>query len=279
MTITSNTRLAAVIGWPVSHSLSPAMHNQAFARCGVDAVFLALPVAPDHLEAVVRGLAAANALGLSVTVPHKEAMMEICDRLEPSAQAVGAVNCVLFEGGQIIGLNTDADGFAESLQEDAGCAVQGASVVILGAGGAARAVHHGLTKRGAASVDVVARRPQAVTWTSAIPFEDKQLDRLLPSSDVLVDCTPTGLVENGFASLPARPALERLPEQATVASLVYHREPELLAEARALGRRTLDGVGMLARQGALAFERWTGHTPPLGDFYSAVRSHKPPIAR
>lgn len=282
------TRVGAVIGWPVEHSASPALQNAAFRALGIDAVFVALPVEPARLDAAIRGMAALGFLGASVTVPHKRAALEACDEVDPQAAAIGAVNCLVFApGGRVVGHNTDAGGFTDALAEELARPVHRARAVLLGAGGAARAVAAGLKAAGAGSVEVVARRPEAAAaWCpSAHPFTADTLAALLPACDLLIDCTPVGLAAAagataGNAAGPAAPAggfaapvpLDALPASAAVATLVYHRDTELLARARALGLATLDGAGMLVHQGARAFTLWTGRPAPLAAMRAALRA-------
>lgn len=256
--ISASTRLAAVLGWPVGHSRSPALHNAAFAAAGIDAVFVALAVPPAELPTVIRALAATGALGASVTVPHKEAARAACARLDPVAARAGAVNCLVFEGGEVIGHNTDAGGFVDALGE-AGVAPAGRAV-LLGGGGAARAVAVGLGDAGA-DVTVVARRPAAVSWCDARPWTE--LPALLDGAALLVDCTSAALDAAAGAALADAVALERLPAGAAVATLVYHRATPLLTRAAARGHRIVDGAGMLLHQGARAFTLWTGRPAPL----------------
>lgn len=264
--ITARTRWAAVIGAPVSHSASPALHNAAFAAAGIDAVYLALHVEPAALADAFAGFRATRPLGLSVTVPHKAAVAGLVDRLAAPADRIGAVNCVVFEdGGALVGHNTDAGGFVDGLGFD----VAGARAVVLGGGGAARAVCAGLADAGARA-DVIARAPDRVAWTAARPWTGDELARALPGCDLLVDCTSTALDAAREARLPAPIPLEALPATATVASLVYHREPALLAAARERGLRTLDGKPMLLHQGARAFTLWTGRPAPLAAMAAAL---------
>lgn len=276
MKIRASTRVGAVIGAPVEHSLSPALHNAAFAASGVDAVFVAWHVSPAELDAAVAGLRALGHLGVSVTVPHKRAIVRLCDDLAAPADTIGAVNCLAFERRgarvRIVGHNTDAGGFADSLERDAGFDAHGCRAVLLGAGGAARAVHAGLSDRGAARVHVVARRPGAVDWIAARPWTSESLAELCGACDLLVDCTPLALSAEGEARAPAPVPVERLPGHALVASLVYHRRPALLAAASARGLRTLDGAGMLVHQGARAFALWTGREPPVEVMWAAMRA-------
>lgn len=268
------TRVAAVIGSPIQHSQSPAIHNAAFAAAGVDAIFVALRVEPADLAAAVQGMRALGFLGASVTVPHKRAILEHCDRVDPAAERVGAVNCLGFAaGGEVIGHNTDVEGFAESVRHDLGLDVRGLRTVLLGAGGAARAAHAGLRREGAASVTLLARRPAAASWApgGARPWNTEELCEALEGCDLLVDCTSTGLSEDAEAAVPAPVPLERLPAGAAVVSLVYHREPGLLGRARALGLKAHDGSGMLVRQAASAFALWTGLPAPVEVMRDALR--------
>lgn len=253
--IRGTTRLAAVIGWPVEHSRSPQLLNAAFAVAGIDAVLVPLGVPPDQLAAAIAGLRAARALGASVTVPHKVAVAALCDQLSPAARAIGAVNCVQLTD-QVIGHNTDCDGFADSLVE-AGCAPN--HVVVLGAGGAARAVAYGLR---AVSVEVVARDPARAAWAPKVtPWGD--VAAAFARADLVVDCTPIGLhAGDEKAAIDALP-LASIRGNAWVATLVYHRPTMLLERARDRGHPTLDGRGMLVHQGARAFAIWTSTAAPI----------------
>lgn len=255
-------RFGAVIGWPIGHSRSPAMHEAAFAALGIDARFVALAVPPPSLPHAVAGLAAGGALGVSVTVPHKEAVVRLCTRVAAPADRIGAVNCLAFEAGAIVGHNTDAGGFVDSLAEVA-LAPAGRRAVLLGGGGAARAIHAGLVDAGAAEVRVVARRPGAVSWAEAAPWRADALREALAGADLLVDCTPAALDPAREPETVATIPLDALPAGAVVASLVYHRAPLLLDRARARGLVTLDGKGMLAHQGARAFRLWLGIDAPV----------------
>jgi shikimate dehydrogenase len=295
--VSAATRLAAVIGAPVDHSLSPALHNAAFAAAGIDAVYLALHVAPADLAAAVAGFRALGILGVSVTVPHKERVVALCDRVVAPADAIGAVNCLCFErrgkgadqrvdqgadqrvdqgedpGAKVIGHNTDAHGFVASLNHDLGVDPRGARVVLLGAGGAARAVHAGLAGAGADISAVIARRPERAAWVASgavRPWTAAALDQALARCDLLVDCTSLGLDAEREARAPV--PVNALPDHAIVASLIYHREPALLRQARARGLTVLGGAGMLVYQGARAFELWTGVDAPIAAMWAAMRA-------
>lgn len=264
MSIGASTRLAAVLGCPVAHSKSPALHNAAFAATGVDAVYLALPVAPEDLGTVVRGLRAIRMLGASVTVPHKTAVVAHCDALSDTARAIGAVNTLeVTEDGQLIGHNTDAPGYVRAFEEETGQPLQGRRVVLLGGGGAARAVACGVETAGVENLQLIARSPEKVEWARAQPWREDVLAAALRDCDVLVDCTSMGLDPARESSLPAPIPLECMPASGVVSTLVYHRETSLLAAAKARGLRTLDGAGMLLYQGAIAFEIWTGLPAPV----------------
>lgn len=257
-------RLAAVLGWPIAHSRSPALHDAGFAAIGLDAVMLPFAVPPPRLIAAVRGLAAIDALGASVTVPHKQAVMEACDELTPLAASVGAVNCLAFTDGRVLGDNTDVDGFLDGLR-GAAVALDGAAV-ILGGGGAARACAVGLAAAGVA-VTVVARRPDAVAWTTARPWGE--LADAVSGAGLLIDATAAGLDAAADAALTAQVPWDALPDRAAVATLVYHRATALLAAATARGHRTVDGRAMLIHQAARAFTRWTGVAAPVAAMTAA----------
>jgi shikimate dehydrogenase len=261
------TRVAAVLGWPVEHTRSPALHNAAFAAVGLDGVFVAFEVEPARLGDAVRGLAALGALGASVTVPHKEAVIALCDELAAPADLIGAVNCLVFDRGRIIGHNTDAGGFVDSLAERH-WSPKGRRALLLGAGGAARAVAAGLADAGAV-VEVIARRPDAVDFAPAFGWEPEVLAGHFGDADLVVDCTSLALHETAEAPLAALP-VAALRSEAMVASLVYHRRGPLLDAAARRNLRILDGRGMLVHQGARAFTLWTGRPAPVAVMAAAL---------
>ncbi len=259
MNITGTTKLAAVLGWPVEHSRSPAMLNAAFTADQVDAVMVPIGVPPDGLPAVVAGLRAASAIGASVTIPHKLAALKLCDELSPEAKAIGAVNCLQF-GEQIIGHNTDCDGFLDGLVA-AGFDLRGKRVILLGAGGAARAVAYGV--RGGRAIEVIARRPAEVGWATAWPWTDENVRDCFARADLVVDCTSAAMDPDTDAAFTEALPFDALPSGAWVATLVYHRRTKLLERATELGHSTLDGRAMLVHQGARAFTIWTGMPAPV----------------
>ncbi|MFI5308480.1 MAG: shikimate dehydrogenase [Polyangiales bacterium] len=277
------TAVYGVMGWPVAHSRSPAIHNAAFAVLQVDAVYVPYAVPPERLG---RAVEAARALGLSgwnVTLPHKSAIMPFLSVIEPAATAIGAVNTVLRDGERLIGANTDAEGLTRSLRE-AGVWLQGARAVVLGAGGAARATVVGLAAAGVAEIAVAARREEAAEGL-VTELRAHCAQSVLTTSDLATGlataCTGRSLLIQATSATLASAAnaqafadalpLRALAPGATVCDLVYKpRETALLGRARSLGLPVVDGLGMLLHQGALAFERWTGLPAPLGAMRSAL---------
>lgn len=270
---TAGTRWLGVLGWPVGHTRSPAIHTAALAATGVDAVYLAFAVPPTELPAAVAGLRALGALGANVTLPHKEHVMALLDEVEPAARAIGAVNTIVREGERLVGANTDGAGLARSLDEE-GVVLRGARAMVVGAGGAARASVVGLADAGAAEITVVARRLEqaerlARELGDRVPIRAVELAGPLAEAasrtDLLVQATSAtlgGSPDAGAfaASLP----LAALPAHAAVVDLVYvPRQTAVLEIAAARQLRCVDGLGMLVHQAALAFERWTGVSAPI----------------
>jgi shikimate dehydrogenase len=260
--IRGTTRVAAVIGWPVEHSRSPQMFEAAFAERAIDAVMIPVGVPPEAFAQVVGALRAMRALGASVTLPHKLAAAAICDELSPAAREIGAVNCLHIDGDRLVGHNTDAAGFIDALVA-AGFSPAGKRCLILGAGGAARAVAYGLRTAGASAIEVLARAPEKITWTEARPWHTIGLRDGFARAELVVDATPIGLSDGAAATAIDELPLDALPAAAWVATLVYHRRPLLLERAAARGHSIADGRGMLVHQGARAFAIWTGHAPPI----------------
>lgn len=259
MTISGTTRVAAVLGWPIDHTRSPAMLNAAFSADQIDAVMVPIGVPPDGLANIITALRAMKALGASVTIPHKLAVAQLCDELSPEAKAIGAVNCLQF-GERLVGHNTDCDGFLDALVA-AGCELRGKRVILLGAGGAARAVAYGV--RGARAIEVIARKPAEVGWAQAWPWTEENLRDCFARADLVVDCTSAGMDPEADAAFTAALPLDVLPAGAWVSTLVYHRRTNLLERASERGHSTLDGKAMLVHQGARAFTIWTGEPAPI----------------
>lgn len=271
--------LLGIIGWPVEHSRSPAMHRAAIAALGLDASYLRFAVPPARLAAAIEGMRALGIDGLNVTIPHKQAVIPLLDEISVEARAIGAVNTIARQGDRLLGSNTDAPGLVRALGE-AGVALQGASVVLIGAGGAARAAAAGLAGAGAAKLVVVARRaPEAARMiasmgallgggcsTSVLPLQDgAALGAAFARADLVIQATSATLGAPRSASEFAHALpLDRLPAAAAVVDLVYEpRRTAVLERAEALGLQAIDGLGMLLWQGALSLERWTGREAPI----------------
>jgi shikimate dehydrogenase len=272
VTPTASTRVAAVIGTPIRHSLSPALYNAAYAALELDWVFVAFDVARGHGEDAVRAARTLGLVGLAVTMPHKQAAARVCDELTDDAAALQAANSVrVADDGRLVGDSTDGEGFRRAMVE-AGHDPLHRHVLVLGAGGAARAVARTLGGCGS-DVTVAARRSDAAEAAAALAPGGRaaswaDLDDLVPASDVIVDATPIGMGLD--ADIAFDPGLLR-PSQ-VVADLVYEPlETPLLAAARARGAATVDGLGMLVQQAALQVERWTGRPAPVAAMYAAAR--------
>jgi shikimate dehydrogenase len=235
------------------------MLDAAFAAAGLTERMLALAVPPEQLDAIVARLRAEPMLGASVTLPHKLAVAPLCDELAADARAIGAVNCLALADGRLVGHNTDAGGFLDGLIA-AGFDVRGKLAVLLGAGGAARAVAYALGEAGAIA-SVIARNPHDVAWAQAWPWSAAQLAECFARADLVVDCTPAGLEPATDAAFAAALPLAALPPNAWVGTLVYHRRTQLLDAAAP--RPTFDGRAMLVHQAARAFQLWTHLAPPI----------------
>jgi shikimate dehydrogenase len=261
---TARTRLVALLGHPVSHSLSPQIHSAAFAATGTDAVYVALDVAPADLPDAVRGLRAVGFLGANVTVPHKVAVLDLVDERTEEVEAVGAANTLCWRGEALVADNTDARGLEASVRADIDPA-PGAVVLVFGAGGAARAAAVAFGRLGCA-VSVRARRTEAAAQVAALALAHGGAE---PDPDarpaIVVNATPLGL-----AGEPLPPDLMALGPGQVALDLIYRSTPFLDA-ARRGGARAVDGLGMLVGQAAASFERWTGVSAPLEAMRAAVR--------
>jgi shikimate dehydrogenase len=266
-----------ILGWPVEHSRSPAMQDAAFRSRGLEASYVCFSVHPDDVADAVRGLKALGVRGANVTVPHKEAVMRWLDDVTPQARAIGAVNTIVREIDRLVGYNTDAPGLARALDE-AGVQVDGARTAVIGAGGAARASVVGLAGSGARSILIAARRLEQAQQLKrdltpvcgpcelvAAELTREAITGYLRETTLLVQSTSATLANSpDAAGFAAQLAIEALPGEATVVDLVYKpRETAVLARAKERGLKTVDGLGMLLHQGALAFELWTHMPAPL----------------
>ena len=267
--------LAAVIGEPVKHSLSPAIHNAAFRALGLPWVFVAWEVPEGYAPEALATMERFGVAGLSVTMPHKSAVAQALDSLAEEAEILGAVNCVVREAGgeaKLIGHNTDGYGIIASLQEDAGFNPEGADCLILGAGGAARAAVLALARAGAARVAVANRTPERAERAAALAGDKGEVVSADAAGefDLVINATPLGMGELKDET-PVSPMLLR-PEQ-TVLDLIYNpAETAFLVQARDKGVNAHNGLGMLVHQAARAFELWTSQPAPLEAMASAVLS-------
>ncbi len=263
----ARTRVVGILGWPLEHSLSPRIHNAAFRRLGLDWVYVAFPVRPERLGEAISGLRGLGVVGANVTMPYKERVVTFLDRLGEKARRVGAVNTLVVRGDDLVGENTDAEGFARSLEEER-VQVAGKGCLVLGAGGAARAVALALVEAGG-EVWMAARRKEvgeeAATRVGASFLAMEEVPRLAPSFDVVVNATPIG-----WSGEPSLVPGEGFRRGQVVVDLVYGRETQFLTLAREAGARPIDGSGMLLHQAALAFLLWTGLEPPLDAMRAAL---------
>lgn len=270
--ISGTTSVCAVIGDPIEHTMSPAMHNAAFRETGIDFVYTAFRVAADELGEAIRGMRALGIKGLNVTIPHKVAVMAFLDKLDPLAEKIGAVNTIVNDNGVLTGFNTDASGAMRALAEG-GIKIDGRKIVVLGAGGASRAVSLALAD-GGGRLTILNRREE-LDWAEelaarlsgifggeipALELSNDNLAGALAGADLLVNTTSVGMV----------PHAERTPVAAgllhaglAVLDIVYNPlKTQLLQDAEAAGASTVAGIEMLAWQGAIAFEKWTGKPAP-----------------
>jgi len=256
---------AGVIGWPLEHSLSPAIHNAAFRRLGLDWVYLSFPVRAEDLATAVQGLRALGAVGANVTMPHKGEVVEHMDDLSGDARAIGAVNTIQRAGHRLIGHNTDVDGFLAFVRDDAGLRIADTRCLVLGAGGAARAIVRALDASGAATIALCARRDEQAEQVAAL-VSDAEVERLrwdsLPGEsrafDLIVNATPLGM-----RGQDALPELEPTEGQAVV-DLVYDPpETPLVEAAKRAGGAGWGGLGMLVHQAAASLRIWTGQEAPV----------------
>ena len=262
------THTVGLIGWPVEHSRSPAIHNAAFEALSLDWCYILLPTRLDQLDAVVGRIRSGELSGTNVTIPHKQAVMPLLDEIDPAAQAVGAVNTIVQRDGRLIGFNTDTLGFKRSLLET-GCVIADQACAVLGAGGSARAVVYVLRELGA-RVTVYARDVAKASGLSSEARALSEVTHIDPATRLIVNTTPVGLSPNVLAS--PWPDDLPLPSQALVFDLLNNpARTHLMRQAEAQGLRTVNGWGMLVYQGAAAFRLWTGVEPPVEVMLTALR--------
>jgi shikimate dehydrogenase len=270
----ATTTVAGVIGHPIRHSRSPAIVGAAFRAAGLDWAYAAFDVAPGDGAAAVAAMRALGLGGLSVTMPHKHDVIAALDRLDPAAEALGAVNCIAWDGPELVGHNTDGPGLVAALRSE-GIDLAGRRVGLLGAGGAARSVAWALGGAGAAEVAVVNRTAANAQVAAALagPCGRAADAAELVEVDLIINATSVGMGAAAGADGPLPLDAGLLGPQHTVIDLVYTPlTTPLLSTAAAAGARTIDGLGMLVHQAALAVERWTGVAPDLAAMAAAARS-------
>ena len=272
-----------VIGSPISHSVSPAFQQAALDHAGIKASYLAYDVAAEEVGEFVQGLRRPGVLGINITTPHKAAVIPFLDELDDWATAAGAVNTIVNRQGRLTGHNTDGSGFLRALRDESGFSPKGRRALVLGAGGAARAVVLALSRDKVASLTIANRtvsKAQSIAElaqqngvpASAVPLERDSLTPVAQGADLIVNCTSIGMSRGpGESGSPL--TKDQIPATALVNDLVYNpRETPLLREAAAAGAQTLGGIYMLVYQGATSFEMWTGKPAPVEVMLEAALS-------
>jgi len=261
-----------VIGYPVAHSRSPAIHNAAARALGIDLEYTAIAVLSDELEAAIAEMRIAGFRGLSVTMPHKEAVIAHLDELTAAATELGAVNHITNTDGHLVGNNTDGEGFLLGLAHEHGLDVANRSIGVVGSGGAARAIIRASALAGASKIAVIARNPgrAAVAASVGAGKATPAGHDTLPDLEIVVNATPLGM--RGTAGEALQPFdVHALNSAAVVVDIVYDPvETKLLREARSRGLVGINGLSMLAGQAAAQFEAWTGTAPPLAVMVDAA---------
>lgn len=262
MKLSGRTKITGLFGYPIKHTLSPVMHNAAFEALGLDYCYVAFPVHPDYLEEAVKAIRALNLSGVNVTIPHKERVIPFLDEIDKEASYIGAVNTIVNSVGMLKGYNTDGKGFMQYLFE-CGISAEGKEVLIVGAGGASRAISYYVVKEAKKVYLYDIEKEKAERLVADLK---KNFDNISTVDDIariekfhlLINATPLGLKDED--PLPFDTALLRSDQ--IVCDLIY-KKTRLLDEASKKGCLTLDGLGMLLWQGVFAFELWTGMSPPV----------------
>lgn len=267
--LTGKTKNIGVIGYPIEHSLSPLMQNVAIAESGLDYVYTAMLVEPDKIEEAIKGLRAINYRGVNVTIPHKINVIPFLDEIDDNAKMIGAVNTILFEKDRTKGFNTDSIGFIHSLFNHK-VPIRGQHAMLLGAGGAARAVIWGLIKEGIASITIGVRNPakaqklaeafNAYLKIDVVNWESNVFDEKLANISLLINATPLGMMPNIAEKPPIQ--WEKIKNRIVAYDLIYNPAiTAFLHEAQQNGHQIINGAEMLVEQGAESFRIWTGIVP------------------
>jgi shikimate dehydrogenase len=284
--ITGKTRLLGVIGHPIGHSLSPLMHNAALTELGENYVYVAFPIKPDDLATAIAGLASIGVVGFSVTIPHKQTIMPFLSQITPTAKLVGAVNTVWWTEQGWQGTNTDVEGFVAPLKELAQD-WRKVKPVVLGNGGAARAVVVGLAQLGCPEIQIVGRNLEKLeafknSWSradfnselSVYPWQ--ALAELIPSTTLLINTTPLGMTPHLEQSPVEEDLMQGLSSSAITYDLIYTPRPtRFLQQAADQGATIIDGLEMLVQQGAAALRLWLQKPVPVDTMRQALRDFIP----
>lgn len=278
--INGHTQVCGILGYPIGHSFSPAMHNAAFHALGLDFVYVPFSVPPNRLSMAVEAVRALGLVGVNVTIPHKQAVVPFLDEISEEARLIGAVNTIVHKDGRLLGDNTDGKGFLRALQEQTGFHAAGKTVLILGAGGAARAVAVRLALSGVGRIFLANRSKERAEVLAALLRENTGVvaavvpwpghedgatvaaTDILPVADLLVQTTPVGMSSqrDALVSLP----LSAFAPGQVVCDLIYNpAETLFMKRAAQSGAIVLNGIGMLLYQGVLSFQMWTGKTAPV----------------
>ncbi|MGA9379233.1 MAG: shikimate dehydrogenase [Phormidium sp.] len=282
--ITGKTKLLGVIGNPIEHSLSPVMHNAAITKLGLDYVYLPFPIKPEELHIAISGFAAIGLIGFSVTIPHKQAIIPLLTEVSPIAKEIGAVNTVWRSENGWNGTNTDVEGFVAPLKNYNQNWSQ-TTALILGCGGAARAVVAGCAQLNCAKIRVVGRDLQKLkafqnSWQNSqlavnlSVYHWEQLPDLISESNLLVNTTPVGMYPHVDESPVSAELMEKLPGNAIAYDLIYTPNPtKFLQIAKEQGAEAIDGLEMLVQQGAAALKIWLKQQPPVEEMRESLRQH------
>ena len=281
--INAQTKLFAVLGNPLGHSLSPLLQNHYFAQTGQNGIYLALPIEPENLESALKGLHAIGVGGCNVTIPYKETVLPYLKALTPQAEACQAVNTLIPTANGFIGDNTDGAGLLAALAYEQHWQPQGQTIVLIGAGGAAKGIAVALARAGALKIDIINRHPQRAqalsSWLSTVTgvsSEGVGLDalaepELYQRAQTLINTTSVGMSPHIDEMPPVR--VQFLTEEHLVVDIIYNPlESKLLRSARIQGAKTSSGLGMFIHQGALSFERWLGIKPQTAPLYPILQT-------
>lgn len=271
--------LYGVIGDPIAHSMSPIMHNDAFREMQLEHVYYPFHITPDHLADGIKGMKVLGISGFNVTIPHKVKILQLLDGIDPLAKAIGAVNTVVRENDSFIGYNSDGLGFIRSLKEEWKPDLTNEKVLIIGAGGAAKAIYYSLVYEGVQAIDICNRTPErAKQLVDGCPYPCQSKIYLLNEAEenlgeytLIIQTTSIGMSPNTELT-PI--SLKNIKPSTHVVDIIYNPfETVLLKKARQLGATTSNGIGMFIYQGAIAFEKWTGLTPNIERMKKIVINH------